>query len=168
MKLKLHISPSVVFLSSSVETAISRTDTLVAWISDRSRLSAFVERILKTIVPSIATVDSNIVEQHIRATMNTVRGVRFISLAGPRLYSSILLNLCCNFNALSLQKKSVNLNLNFSIFNSISNYSTLFDAHIRLIFSRQCHINCLFTQNTYNFTCAYIFEYRFCTWPGTF
>jgi hypothetical protein len=41
-------------------------------------------------------------------------------------------------------------------------YSTLFDAHIRLIFSRQYHINCLSIQNTYNFIYAYIFDF----WPS--
>jgi hypothetical protein len=41
-------------------------------------------------------------------------------------------------------------------------YSTLFDAHIRLIFSRQYHINCLSIQNTYNFIYAYIFD----IWPS--
>jgi len=41
-------------------------------------------------------------------------------------------------------------------------YSTLFDAHIRLIFSRQYHINCLSIQNTYNFLYAYIFD----IWPS--
>ena len=41
-------------------------------------------------------------------------------------------------------------------------YSTLFDAHIIFMLSRQYHINCLSIQNTYNFIYAYIFD----IWPS--
>ena len=44
----------------------------------------------------------------------------------------------------------------------INESGDVFDAHIRLIFSRQYHINCLSIQNTYNFIYAYIFD----IWPS--